>query len=313
MPAATGRRTTASGSRTCLPITSPSPVTTAKIRPAQVCPSGAMHKREDGFVVVNEEVCIGCRYCHMACPYGAPQYNADKGHMTKCDGCHERVAEGKKPICVESCPLRALDFGPIAELRAKHGQLAAVAPLPSAHFTRPSIVIKPNANARPWRYHRLPGEPEGGCEMGNGWHEWPLMVFTVFGQCVVGGLLFWRWRWMDRRFPVSRSSAWWQACSTVGTDGDRVYCLDDAPGSPLRAFNSLNRMGASSLSNEIASGRSSPSAELAGCWPCKSCLPFAEPVAGGDHGAGRDFRVDDGAGIQHHRHGADLVTPFGRR
>ncbi|WP_431733909.1 4Fe-4S dicluster domain-containing protein, partial [Klebsiella pneumoniae] len=48
----------------------------------KVCPSGAMHKREDGFVVVNEEVCIGCRYCHMACPYGAPQYNADKGHMT---------------------------------------------------------------------------------------------------------------------------------------------------------------------------------------------------------------------------------------
>lgn len=36
----------------------------------KVCPSGAMHKREDGFVVVNEEVCIGCRYCHMACPYG---------------------------------------------------------------------------------------------------------------------------------------------------------------------------------------------------------------------------------------------------
>ncbi|MDI5422565.1 dimethylsulfoxide reductase subunit B, partial [Salmonella enterica subsp. enterica serovar Kentucky] len=74
----------------------------------KVCPSGAMHKRDDGFVVVNEEVCIGCRYCHMACPYGAPQYNAAKGHMTKCDGCYDRVAEGKKPICVESCPLRAL-------------------------------------------------------------------------------------------------------------------------------------------------------------------------------------------------------------
>ena len=50
----------------------------------KVCPSGAMHKRDDGFVVVNEAVCIGCRYCHMACPYGAPQYNAAKGHMTKC-------------------------------------------------------------------------------------------------------------------------------------------------------------------------------------------------------------------------------------
>lgn len=115
----------------------------------KVCPSGAMHKRDDGFVVVDEDVCIGCRYCHMACPYGAPQYNAAKGHMTKCDGCHDRVADGKKPVCVESCPLRALDFGPIDELRKKHGDLAAVAPLPSAHFTRPSIVIKPNANCRP--------------------------------------------------------------------------------------------------------------------------------------------------------------------
>ncbi|EAW6017940.1 dimethylsulfoxide reductase subunit B [Salmonella enterica] len=115
----------------------------------KVCPSGAMHKRDDGFVVVNEEVCIGCRYCHMACPYGAPQYNAAKGHMTKCDGCYDRVAKGKKPICVESCPLRALDFGPIDELRKKHGELAAVAPLPRAHFTKPNIVIKPNANSRP--------------------------------------------------------------------------------------------------------------------------------------------------------------------
>ena len=79
-----------------------------------------MHKREDGFVVVDEDVCIGCRYCHMACPYGAPQYNAEKGHMTKCDGCYSRVAEGKQPICVESCPLRALEFGPIEELRQKH-------------------------------------------------------------------------------------------------------------------------------------------------------------------------------------------------
>jgi anaerobic dimethyl sulfoxide reductase subunit B (iron-sulfur subunit) len=60
----------------------------------KVCPSGAMHKREDGFVVVDEDICIGCRYCHMACPYGAPQFNAEKGHMTKCDGCYSRVAEG---------------------------------------------------------------------------------------------------------------------------------------------------------------------------------------------------------------------------
>lgn len=46
-------------------------------------------------------------------------------------------------------PAAALDFGPIDELRKKHGDLAAVAPLPRAHFTKPNIVIKPNANSRP--------------------------------------------------------------------------------------------------------------------------------------------------------------------
>lgn len=117
-----------------------------------VCPTGAMHKREDGFVVVNEEICIGCRNCETACPYGAPQYNVVKKHMTKCDGCNERVAEGKKPICVEACPLRALDFGPIAELRQKYGTQRDVAPLPPSHFTLPSIVVKLNSNAKPVGY-----------------------------------------------------------------------------------------------------------------------------------------------------------------
>ncbi|WP_028864827.1 DMSO/selenate family reductase complex B subunit [Psychromonas aquimarina] len=115
----------------------------------KVCPSGAMHKREDGFVVVDEKTCIGCKYCSMACPYGAPQYNEEKGHMTKCDGCFERVEQGMQPVCVGSCPLRALEFGPIAQLREKYGTNADVAPLPSSLTTKPNIVIKQNRNARP--------------------------------------------------------------------------------------------------------------------------------------------------------------------
>ena len=71
----------------------------------KACPTGAMHKREeDGLVVVDNTVCVGCRYCEMACPYGAPQFNPVKKVMSKCDGCYERVATGQQPVCVESLP-----------------------------------------------------------------------------------------------------------------------------------------------------------------------------------------------------------------
>ncbi len=84
----------------------------------------------------------------MACPYGAPQYNAEKGHMTKCDGCYSRVAEGKQPICVESCPLRALEFGPIEELRQKHGTGCRRATAARA-FHKTQYRYQTYANSRP--------------------------------------------------------------------------------------------------------------------------------------------------------------------
>nr|WP_322740978.1 DMSO/selenate family reductase complex B subunit [Endozoicomonas gorgoniicola] len=117
---------------------------------AKACPTGAMHKRgQDGLVVVNGDVCVGCRYCEMACPYGAPQFDPQKKVMTKCDGCFDRVEQGKKPICVDSCPLRAIEFGPIEELRTRYGDRADIAPLPEASLTRPNLVIRASKNTRP--------------------------------------------------------------------------------------------------------------------------------------------------------------------
>ena len=105
-------------------------------------------RQQDGLVVVNQDVCIGCRYCEMRCPYGAPQFDHQKRVMSKCDGCYERVAQGHKPVCVESCPQRALDFDQIAVLRQKYGQQCNIAPLPNAELTKPNIVITPHANAK---------------------------------------------------------------------------------------------------------------------------------------------------------------------
>jgi len=112
----------------------------------QVCPTAAMHRNRDnefGLVTVDTEKCIGCGFCHMACPYNACKVNKEKGYSVKCDGCIERVRIGKQTICVEACPLRALDFGPIDDLRQKYEDFGPIAPMPVNSYTEPNIVIKP--------------------------------------------------------------------------------------------------------------------------------------------------------------------------
>ena len=114
----------------------------------QVCPSGAMRKRSDGFVVLDSERCIGCGSCAFACPYKAPSFSRELHAMSKCDGCRARVAAGLDPICVEACPMRALGFGPIDDIRAHYGAQRDVEPLPSSDYTKPNLVVTPHRHAR---------------------------------------------------------------------------------------------------------------------------------------------------------------------
>jgi len=121
----------------------------------QVCPTGAMHKDDEGFVSVNSERCIGCGYCAFACPYKAPKVDRKKGQSAKCDGCKDRVMEDLVPICVEACPLRALDFDKIDALSTQYGILAQIPPLPDSNETIPNLVItEPKHCVRP-------GGPDG--------------------------------------------------------------------------------------------------------------------------------------------------------
>jgi anaerobic dimethyl sulfoxide reductase subunit B (iron-sulfur subunit) len=79
---------------------------------AKGCPSGALEKRPDGVVFLNEDLCLGCRYCEMACPFGAPSFDAARGVMTKCHLCLPRQERGLSPACTQACPTGALRFAP---------------------------------------------------------------------------------------------------------------------------------------------------------------------------------------------------------
>jgi len=92
----------------------------------QVCPTGAISKRyEDGIVVIDQEKCIGCHTCLMACPFGAPRFGTN-GRMQKCHLCFERLEKGKEPACVATCPAEALFFGTMEELADLAAKRAAV-------------------------------------------------------------------------------------------------------------------------------------------------------------------------------------------
>jgi len=108
-----------------------------------------MHKNDNGIVSLDQNKCVGCRYCQWGCPYGAPQYDKKKGQITKCDFCTDYLAEGKDPTCVAACPTRALDFGEFEELKQKSGAINGLAPLPEAELTDPSLVLRPHRNGKP--------------------------------------------------------------------------------------------------------------------------------------------------------------------
>lgn len=109
----------------------------------EACPSAAI-VRKNGVVLVEVDRCINCGMCAMVCPFGVIRFYVDWGRADKrpssykCDGCIERVAEGKPPACVEACKTGALRFGEVNELIAEKEE--RVASTYSPLFERREVV-----------------------------------------------------------------------------------------------------------------------------------------------------------------------------
>jgi tetrathionate reductase subunit B len=91
----------------------------------RVCPTGATHQRADGIVLVDEDKCIGCRYCMEACPYDARYFDPMRGVVDKCTFCVHRVDAGQPPACVETCVGGARHFGDLNDPNSEVSQLLA--------------------------------------------------------------------------------------------------------------------------------------------------------------------------------------------
>jgi formate dehydrogenase iron-sulfur subunit len=83
----------------------------------EACPTGAIVRTEFGGVYVQPDVCNGCSYCVVACPFGVVQRNQADGRAFKCTFCYDRQKAGLEPACAKACPTESIKFGEINELK----------------------------------------------------------------------------------------------------------------------------------------------------------------------------------------------------
>jgi formate dehydrogenase iron-sulfur subunit len=149
------------------------------------CPVDAYYRdATTGAVRMRDEACIGCGYCTWNCPYEAPQFNAERNMVTKCDLCHNRLTEGLEPACVAACPSGALELETVNIKDWESNLSSANAPgVPDAsitvsttRFTNPKneqVVLKQSND-----YRLAPEKP-----------HYSLNGMTVLTQLSVGGFL----------------------------------------------------------------------------------------------------------------------------
>src|SRR5512146_1584289 len=101
------------------------------------CPTSAIIRTDMGNVIVQQDVCIGCKYCIPSCPFGVISFNEKTGTVHKCTLCNDRIHNGLGTACAKACPTGSLSFGDVAELRAKAD--ARLARLKSLGHTKANI------------------------------------------------------------------------------------------------------------------------------------------------------------------------------
>ena len=83
------------------------------------CPTGALFRTEFDTVVVQEDICNGCGYCVVSCPFGVIDQREGDGRVWKCTMCYDRLKDDMEPACAQACPTDSIQFGDLEELRER--------------------------------------------------------------------------------------------------------------------------------------------------------------------------------------------------
>jgi formate dehydrogenase iron-sulfur subunit len=88
----------------------------------EACPTGAIVRTEFDSVYVQPDICNGCGYCVVGCPFGVIDRREDDGRAWKCTLCYDRLSDGLTPACAKACPTDSIVFGDLDELRERAGR-----------------------------------------------------------------------------------------------------------------------------------------------------------------------------------------------
>ncbi len=247
------------------------------------CPTRAYTKyAEYGAVLQDPDICFGCGYCTWVCPYNAPQLDMEKGEVSKCNMCVDRLEVGLKPACASACLGGALDFG-IIESKPEYREQAKVQipGFPDPTITNPNIRFQQvkslprdmqRTDTMPMHYQRdeqgqgeYKAKPREDLSKATEWNleklrsrEDPLVVFTLITQAVIGaflilflGPMLFGWAPLSaEENPVTRGLLLF---SMIGIQVYGLFTSTMHLGKPHRFYRAFNNLKYSPVSREVAS------------------------------------------------------------
>jgi DMSO reductase iron-sulfur subunit len=148
------------------------------------CPTESYIKFDNGIVYHDDDVCIGCQYCTWNCPYEVPVFNKDRGIVTKCHMCHEKLEAGETPACIQACPAGAIEIEVVDKDTWIKNDMAleGIAPhLPDIEVTKPTTRYTLPSDMP----HMKPADEHITKPAHK---ELPLVFMTVLTQMSVGGM-----------------------------------------------------------------------------------------------------------------------------